>query len=70
MYMSPALIRINTVIFYYQALRASLQATDIGDAHDIITLVLTKQVYNGRVKLLNEIEPVCLLVCFPFCSSF
>ena len=38
-----------------QALRASLQAIHIGDAHVIITLVSTKQVYNGKVKLFNKI---------------
>ena len=40
---------ILSSIFFYQALKASLQA--------IITLVSAKQVDNGKVKLFNKIEP-------------
>ena len=42
---------------FYQALRVSLQVINIGNSRVIITLVSVKQVYNGKVKLFNEIEP-------------
>ena len=32
------------------------QAINIGDVHVIITLVSAKQVYNGKVKVFNEIS--------------
>ena len=54
----------------YQALGALLQVINIGDVHVIITLLSAKQVYSGRVKLFNEIEPVCSCVHFPVCSAF
>ena len=38
------------------ALRAMSQAINIGDVHVIITLVSAKQVYNGNVKVFNEIS--------------
>ena len=44
-------------IILYQASRVSFQAINIGDVHVIITIVSTKQVYNGKVKLFNENEP-------------
>ena len=34
-----------------------MQATNIGDVHIIIIPISTKEVYNGKVKLFNTIEP-------------
>ena len=49
-----------------QALRTLLQAIDIDDVLVIITIVSAKQVYSGKVKLFNEIEPFRLRFRFPF----
>ena len=56
----------------YQASRESLQVITTSDVSVsvIFTLVSAKQVYNGRVKLFSEIEPVPLRVCFLFHSSY
>ena len=47
-------------VICYQALRVLLQTINISNVCVIITLVSVKQVYNGRVKLFDEIEPVHL----------
>ena len=57
---------ISSNIFFYQASKASLQAINTGNIYVIITLVSAKQVYNGKVKLFNEIEPFRSR----FCSCF
>ena len=49
-----------------EALRASSQAIDIGDVLVTITLVYAKQVYNGNIKLFNEIETFRLRFHFLF----
>ena len=61
---------ISRNILAYQTSRASLKVINIDNVCVIITIVSAKQLYNGRVKLFNEIEPVHLLVHFPFCSGF
>ena len=55
---------------FYQASKVLFQAINIGDVHVIITLVSAKQVYSGKVKLFNKIEPFHLQFCFHFAPPF
>ena len=49
---------------------ASSQAIDIGNVLVISTIILTKQMYNGKVKLFSEIELFPLRLSFPFHYGF
>ena len=53
----PAVLSTGHSNTFYQASRVSLQAINIGDVCVNITLVSAKQVYNGKVNLINETEP-------------
>ena len=61
---------MSNTILTKQALTPSLHMHDqhIAALSVIITLMLAKQAYIGKVKIFNEAEPVCLQFCFPtFC---
>ena len=53
--LEQGIISSNIFLNNYQVSRVLLQAINI--VHVIVTLVSAKQVYNGKVKLFNEIEP-------------
>ena len=55
-----AVLRAGHNNIFQKALRVSFRVINIGDVCVIMTIVLAKQVYSGKVKLFNEIEPFCL----------